>query len=256
MLQQHRQEQILDLLRSQGSATGTELAQKLQVSAATIRRDLEMLDANGELVRVYGGAVLQDGEAHQNRHEAPFEVVNRFESTSRDVVAKRAAELVTDGSIILLDIGTTTARLAGYLRGRPITVVTNSLAVLDVLRDDSAVQLVLLGGVVRRNYKSMVGALAEEALKQVSVDQVFLSAAAVRRDGSVADDMLVETTQKKMMLNAGQSIILLTPPTKFSASAAFRICSLDDIDVVLTTKGASPEAIEMCQAHCQEVIVA
>lgn len=250
MLQQHRHERILALLRSQGSATGVELAEKLGVSTATIRRDLERLDSNGELRRVYGGAVLQE------THEAPFEVVDRFRSSSRDAVAHRAAELVADHSIIMLDIGTTSARLASYLKGRPITVITNSLAVLDVLRDDPAVQLVLLGGVVRRNYKSMVGALTEEALKQISVDQVFLSAAAVRPDGSVADDMLIETTQKKAMINSGQSVILLTPPTKFSASAAFRICTLDDIDIVVTTNEASGDALDLCRAHCGQVIVA
>ncbi|MEK8174926.1 hypothetical protein NKH77_55270 [Streptomyces sp. M19] len=83
--------------------------------------------------------------------------------------------MVPDQSVVLLDIGTTTPMLARRLRGRDITVITSNLAVFDALRDDEAVRVVLLGGVVRRNYRTLVGSITELALRQVSADILFLS---------------------------------------------------------------------------------
>lgn len=252
MLQSQREAEIKRLLREQKGASGTELADRLGVSVATIRRDLERLDRNGELKRVYGGAVLED-QANEPV-EPPFDVVNDADAANKEAVAARAASLVEDGAVVLLDIGTTTARLAAHLRQRPITVVTNSLAAFDILRDDPVVQLVLLGGVVRRNYKTMVGLLTEEALRQISVDQVFLSPAGVRRDGAVVENMQVEIAQKRAMVHAGQSVVLLAPPKKFPGGGSLRICSLTDIDVVVTTDEISDEARQMCEQSCRRVL--
>lgn len=253
MLQSQRDAEIKRLLREQRGASGQELADRLGVSVATIRRDLERLDRNGELKRVYGGAVLD--ETSRDVIEPPFEVMNDLDAANKETVAACAADLVHDGDVVLLDIGTTAARVAMHLRHRPITVMTNSLAVFDILRDDTVVQLVVLGGVVRRNYKTLVGSLTEEALRQVSADKVFLSPAGIRRDGAVVENMLVEIAQKRAMVTAGQSIVLLAPPKKFPGGGSLRICALSDVDVVVTTAAISDEARELCERSCREVIV-
>lgn len=252
MLQSQREAEIKRLLRAQNGASGAELADRLGVSVATIRRDLERLDRNGELRRVYGGAVLEEKSA--DPVEPPFEIVSDVDAENKEAVAARAAALVQDGEVVVLDIGTTTARVAHHLRQRPITVITNSLAVFDILRDDPVVQLVLLGGVVRRNYKTLVGLLTEEALRQVSADKVFLSPAGIRRDGAVVENMEVEVAQKRAMVSAGQSVILLAPPKKFPGGGSLRICALSDVDVVISTDGISDEARELCELAGREVI--
>ncbi|HVX46892.1 MAG TPA: DeoR/GlpR family DNA-binding transcription regulator [Mycobacteriales bacterium] len=252
MLQSQREAEIKRLLREQKGASGTELADRLGVSVATIRRDLQRLDRNGELRRVYGGAVLDEQPA--DPVEPPFEIVSDVDADNKEAVAATAAALVQDGEVVVLDIGTTTARVARRLRERSITVITNSLAVFDILRDDPVVRLVLLGGVVRRNYKTLVGLLTQEALRQVSADKVFLSPAGIRRDGAVVENMEVEVAQKRAMVGAGQSVVLLAPPKKFPGGGSLRICGLNDIDIVVSTDAISDEAREMCEQAGRDVI--
>ncbi len=228
MLPTERDQVIVRLLRTSGVASATDLAARLGVSHATIRRDLQRLDRHGELRRVYGGAVLDQPA------EMPFAVRQTVGLEVKTAVAALAAGLVADGEVVLLDIGTTTMELARLLRGRDVTVVTNSLAVYDVLRDDPQVQLVLLGWMVRRNYRSLVGTLTEAALAEVSVDRLFLSCTGVRSDGSVVDNMMVEVPAKRAMVRTAESVVLLAPARKFPGTGSLRICSLVDVHVIVT----------------------
>ncbi len=234
-----------------------ELAAALSVSESTIRRDLEVLDRNGELTRTYGGAVLRPRatvEADGQSEEGPFDDTADAEHKRR--IARAAAGLVPDGSVIICDIGTTTPRLASMLRGRDITVLTSNLAVFDVLRDDDAVRVVLLGGVVRRNYRSLVGSLAQSALSQVSADLAFLSCTGVRPNGHVVDNMAVEAPIKQAMIAAASRVVLLAPEAKFPGTGALRVTSLADVDVLITTPGAPEPTLALCRDAGGEVILA
>ena len=256
MILRERQDRILRALRSEGAASVRDLAEALEVSESTIRRDLLVLDRDGELMRTYGGAVLRPRstvEEHgQTREEGSFQA--DVDTEAKRAIARAAAQQVVDGSVVLLDIGTTTPHLARELAGRDITVITSSLAVFDVLRDDEAVRLVMLGGVVRRNYRSLVGSLAEQALTQVSADVVFLSCTGVRATGAVVDNMAVEAPIKQSMIRASDRVVLLATAAKFPGSGALRLCSLADVDVVVTTSSAPAETLERCRSAGGEVI--
>ncbi|WP_348786722.1 DeoR/GlpR family DNA-binding transcription regulator [Leifsonia sp. NPDC080035] len=257
MILRERQNRIMTALRTDGAASVRDLAAALAVSESTIRRDLEILDRNGELTRTYGGAVLTPGATVED-HGATAEE-GAFDD-ARDVdlkwrMATAAAAMVTDGSVIILDIGTTTPLVARLLRGRDITVITSNLAVFDELRDDEAVRLVLLGGVVRRNYRTLVGSLAELALSQVSADIVFLSCTGVRSNGHVVDNMAVEAPIKQSMIAASDRVVLLASEAKFPGSGALRLCSLTDVDALVTTSGAPDETLALCRNAGGEVTV-
>ncbi|WP_020573888.1 DeoR/GlpR family DNA-binding transcription regulator [Actinopolymorpha alba] len=252
MLQRERDRRIVRALRAQGTVSAMELATQLGVSTATIRRDLERLDRNGELKRVYGGAMLLD----ESGEEPPFAVSHDKESLAKEAVAARAAaDLVEDDDVLLLDIGTTTSRLARHLHGRRVTVITSNIAVFDELRDDPEVQLILLGGMLRRNYRSLVGSLAEAALQQVSADRVFLSCTGIRRDGQVVDDMMVEASTKRSMIAAAESVVLLAQPHKFPGKGSLKICSLTEIDVLITTPDADKETVDICRQAGGKVLI-
>lgn len=250
MLQRERDDLIVRALRLKGTASAAELAQRLGVSTATIRRDLQRLDQSGELRRVHGGAVID------NHVEAPFAVSHDTDAEAKDRIAARAAELVHDGEVLLLDIGTTTLRLARHLHGREITVITSNLAVFDELRSDTAIQLVMLGGMVRRNYQSLVGSLTEEALRQLSVDRLFLSCTGVRPAGYVVDNMMVEAPAKRAMVAAAQAVTLLASPKKFPGTGSLRICRLADLDTIITTKDADRKTLTACRAAGGKVMTA
>jgi DeoR/GlpR family transcriptional regulator of sugar metabolism len=258
MILRERQDRIVTALRSNGSASVKQLAEELDVSEATIRRDLQLLDANGELSRTWGGAVLRPGltvpaEGDDAELEGPFAQYADFDNKSR--IARAAADLVTDDSVIILDIGTVTPLIAKHLHGRNITVITSNLAVFDELRDDEAVRLILLGGVVRRNYRTLVGSLTELGLAQISADMLFLSCTGVRPSGHVVDNMAVEAPIKQSMIAGADKVVLLASEVKFPGTGALRLCSLSDVDVLITTEGAPEETLKHCREAGGEVTI-
>ncbi|GAA3203236.1 DeoR/GlpR family DNA-binding transcription regulator [Nonomuraea helvata] len=259
MLQRLRHAEIMRRVRLSGATSVRDLASQLGVSPSTIRRDLEVLDRDGTLRRVRGGALLLDDGASVDTDtdtDRPFAEVAAVDEQDKEAVAARAAELVSDGEVVLLDIGTTTMRLARRLRGRRVTVVTSSLAVLDVLRSDSEVELLLLGGMVRRPYHSLVGVLTEAALSQVVADRVFLGVSGVRPDGQLVDTTLAEVPLKRAMIAAAGQVVLLVDRHKFPGTGALRVCGPDDIDVIVTNQGADEATLRNCATAGAEVLLA
>lgn len=249
-----RQRSIVRRVQSRGTASTEELAGLCGVSIATVRRDLIELESLGALRRVHGGAVPAD--------VADFDTVRGFaevaatDADDKTEVARRAAEMVADGDLVVLDIGTTTMLLAKELRGRPVTVVTASLAVLDVLRGDDAVDLILLGGMVRRMYHSLVGSLTEDGLRQVHGSHVFLGASGVRADGTVLDTRMVEVPVKRALLRAADTSVLLVDRHKFPGAGTLRVCDAGAVDVVLTNARADPATLDVCREAGTEVVLA
>src|SRR5882757_8388592 len=155
-----RHGEIIRLVRSSGVVSVEALAANLGVSRSTIRRDLQYLDADGMLRRVRGGAgSVPDDDP------VPFREVAEVGADDKERVAHRAAELVADGEVVLIDIGTNTARLDRILRGRRITVITSSLAVVDELRDDPAIFLLISRGILRRHFFALFVLLTFHSLR-------------------------------------------------------------------------------------------
>jgi DeoR/GlpR family transcriptional regulator of sugar metabolism len=199
----------------------------------TVRRDLHALAEEGRLERVRGGAV-------QPPAEPPFDetVVERFPAKNRIGVA--AAALVQDGQTVMIDIGTTTLQAARHLRGRKITVITTSLAVYEELVADPDIDLILPGGQVRRNYRSMVGVLAEGSLRQLRADVLFLGTSAVDAELGVWDSTMVEVPIKRAMIAAAARVALLADAEKFAMTSRVRVCDADAIDVLVTDADPPP----------------
>ena len=232
MLPGRRHELILRAVRSEGSATISGLADSLGVSIATVRRDLVMLDEEGLLKRVYGGA------ASVEDRDEPFADVAAVRADEKDAIARRCAELIKDGETVLLDIGTTAHRVARQLRGRTLTVITSSLAVVEELEDEEAIQLVLLGGVLRRDYRSLIGFLTEDNLRQVHADRLFLGTSGVRPDGQVMDTTVVEVPVKRAMIAASDHVVLVADVGKFPGTGMSRVCGPQELDTVVTNATA------------------
>lgn len=255
-------------MQSDGSASVRSLALELGVSESTIRRDLQSLDADGELQRTYGGAlspaahsaavVSPRGASPQDDEvdESPFAVERDHHLDLKERVAAQAVRLVEDGDVVILDIGTTTPLVARGLRGRDVTVITSNVAVLDELRDDDAARVVVLGGVLRRNYQTLVGSLTEAALRQVNADLVFLSCTGVKPNGRVVDNMAVETPIKQAMVEASERVVLLATEAKFPGQGSFRLCSLADVAVLVTTTGSPASTTQLCRDAGGKVITA
>lgn len=249
MLTATRQAKILDSLRTDGEVSVERLAGRFGVSASTIRRDLNTLSADGLLRRVRGG-----GNVEPDR--VPFSDVERVRSAEKELVAARAASLVEDGDVVLIDIGTTTALLARHLRGRRLTVVTASLAVIDQLRDDDDVELIVLGGAVRKNYHSMVGVLTEQALAQIRASVCFLGTSGIRPDGTVADTTGMEVPVKKAMIESSNRVVVLADSSKFPGIGLLNVCGPDRYSTVVTNDDADPSTLDVLRSAGVEVLTA
>lgn len=232
VLPKQRQDQIVRALRTDGAGGVRVLAERLGVSEATIRRDLVQLHDQGRLTRVYGGALAVDGQ------DEPFADVSAVHAAEKDAIARSAADLVSDGQSVLLDIGTTALRLAHHLHGRPLTVVTSNLAVLEELQHDEAIELVVLGGFVRRQYRSLVGYLTEECLRQVHVDWLFLGTSGIRPDGRVMDSTMIEVPVKRAMIRAADRVALIADATKFPGHGIAKVCEPGELSFLVTEPAA------------------
>jgi DeoR/GlpR family transcriptional regulator of sugar metabolism len=231
-----RRELILDEVRTNRAVQVSALAQRFGVSEITVRRDLSHLARAGKVTRVHGGAV-QDGA------EPPFTTTMTRRSPAKQRIGRAAARLVPEGGTVMIDIGTTALELARALRGREVTVVTSNLAVLEELLPERGVELVVLGGVVRRNYRSLVGSLAEDSLRQLAADVAFLGASGVRlRDLSVMDTTTSEVPIKRGMMAAADSSVLLVDEHKFSSGGVVRVCGVEAFAAVVTD--ADPSSAE------------
>ena len=248
MLSERRHGLILRTLRTNGSATIGALSEQLGVSSATIRRDLVQLGEEGLLKRVYGGA------APVEDRDDPFVDVATVRVAEKDAIAVRCAELVKDGETVLLDIGTTAHRIARQLRGRSLTVITSSLAVFEELKDEESIQLVLLGGVLRRDYRSLVGFLTEDNLRQVHADRLFLGTSGVRPGGQVMDTTVVEVPVKRAMIAASDHVVLAADLAKFPGSGMARVCGPQELSTVVTNAPADDKTRAALREAGAEVI--
>ncbi|MES9616884.1 DeoR/GlpR family DNA-binding transcription regulator [Streptomyces tuirus] len=229
MLAERRHQLILRALRAGGPAAVTDLSGQLGVSPATIRRDLVKLEEDGLLTRVHGGAVVEEGDQ-------PFAEVAEVRVNEKDAIAARAAAMIKDGESVLLDIGTTAYRLARQLHGRRLTVITSNLVVYEELADDEGIELVLLGGMVRREYRSLVGFLTEDNLRQLHADWLFLGTSGVRPGGQVMDTTVVEVPVKRAMIKAGGKVVLLADAAKFPGNGMAKVCGPEELDAVVTNE--------------------
>ncbi|MFD0308641.1 DeoR/GlpR family DNA-binding transcription regulator [Streptomyces sp. NPDC127119] len=246
-----RQQEILRLARDGGRVDVVSLAEEFQVTAETIRRDLKALDRAGLLRRVHGGA-LPAGRLDFEPDLAERETTAADE---KDRIAKAAlAELPEEGTMIL-DAGTTVARLAGALPlEASLTVVTHSLPIAARLADHPGVQLHLIGGRVRHRTRAAVDAWALRAYGEIRADVVFLAANGFSAEHGLTTPDLAEAAVKRAALAAARRVVLLADSAKHGQEHFARFGGLDEVDLLITDSGLSPEDATAIERGGTEVV--
>lgn len=254
MLSEDRQLRIIAHVRERGFVTVSELCELYGVSEATIRRDLDSLAEDGQVRRLRGGAGDIKGTVRPEPDLRSFAEVAASASKAKQAIAQRAAALVEDGDVIALDAGTTVASMCAHLFHRSLTVATASLPVVEALGGAPAVDLIVIGGVLRPSYRSMVGHLAESMIGQLRFDKVFLGTAGVTGSGGVMDSTPSEVPMKRAMLAAGRESYLLADSEKFPGEGFLRVCGLGEFDAVVTDH--EPADLQLPEGVDVEVLVA
>lgn len=225
MLVEERRNRLLELVRVRGFAALPDLADALQVSESTVRRDLDYLEETGTAKRTHGG-VFYTGSSPKLPH---FDERQPAQWDKKRLIAARAAELIENGDTVLLDGGTTTYEVARLLVGRPLQVVTNSLPVANLFASSSGTDLVLLGGYVYPRTGVALGPYANDMLSRLNVRKTVMSVAAVNIRGYFNSNLLLVETERSMM-KAAEDVIVVADSTKFGHQSLAHLCPLNAVN--------------------------
>ncbi|HEY3365724.1 MAG TPA: DeoR/GlpR family DNA-binding transcription regulator [Symbiobacteriaceae bacterium] len=226
-----RRDQIIEWLKRDGQVQVRDLVEHFGVSEMTVRRDLEHLADEGQLVRTYGGALPTSLVSR----ELPYADRAAAHPAEKDRIAQRAAELVRDGDMVLLDAGSTMAALARALRGRKdLTVVTMDLKVALELCDEPGIRVLVTGGTAQPAGYYLHGPLAEQTLRSLTVDLAFLGTSSMDVDYGLTTPTLDRVPLKQAMLRAARRCVLVADASKFGRRSAFYICPLSAFSNIVT----------------------
>lgn len=232
-----RREQILQLLAQEGESNIDQLATRFGVSGMTIRRDLATLSQRGQIVRTHGGA------ASSSRVSFEFRFLERTQhhAAEKARIAALAAQHIRSGQSVLLDSGTTTLAIARELpKFRDITVVTTSLPVASQLFGLDNVQVLLLGGVLRKERPDLSGAITDANLAQISADIAFLGADAIGQDGWLYNDSSHVVGMLQRMAEAAREVYAVADHSKLQRRSLMRVAHLRQWQGLLTDEQLDP----------------
>ena len=252
MLAQERQREILNRVLAGGSVRVAQLARELNVTEETIRRDLERLDQEGRLIRIHGGALPPE----KDRRDLPFVVRETVNLNAKRSIALCAVRHVADGDVIALDASSTAREMARLIPDIPLTVITNSIAVVAELVDRIRVRVISTGGVLDAPSLSYIGPLAEQALSRFHIRKLFLSCQGVDFERGLSVTADEHAGIKHRMMELAETTILLVDQSKFGVRAVEFFGPLADIDMVITDAGINLETKEKLEAHGLAVEVA
>lgn len=225
---EERRNQLLEIVRRQGFASLPDLADRLQVSESTVRRDLAHLERDGLARRTHGGAFY----AGPSPHLSHFRSRQSAEWSKKRAIAHAAEQLVADRDTLLLDGGTTTYELARLLTGKPLQIVTNSLPVANLFSSRPEVELIVIGGYLHSTSGVLLGEYAEQMLASLRVPTAVISAAGVSETGLYNSNHMTASTQQAM-IRAADEVILVADSTKFGRQSIAQVCELKEIDRVV-----------------------
>jgi DeoR family transcriptional regulator, fructose operon transcriptional repressor len=246
-----RRNRLLELVRQRGFATLPDLAEELQVSESTIRRDLDVLEENGSAKRTYGGA-FYTGPSPQLPH---FDRRQATQLEQKRQIALTAATLIDEGDTILLDGGSTTYELARLLVDRALQVVTNSLPVANLFTASDRADLVLVGGYVHTRTGVCLGPYANAMVADLNVRRAVLSVSGVTEKGYYNGNLLLVETEQAMMA-AADEVIVVADSSKFGHASLALLCGLSDVGTLVVDPGIAEPWRERLTAAGVRLIIA
>ncbi len=244
-----RQDQILNLLTTNDYLTVEELSKALGVSKVTIRSYLSSMEQKGLLFRTHGGAMIPE---RKSIIRSISNTIREF-SKEKENIARAAAQLIADENVVLTDSGSTCLHLATFLKGKHCTLVSNSLLLIDALKDEESIDIVSLGGTLKRSVMGMTGPMAISDVSKIHADILFLGATGYTNSGLFSSN-LAEAELKQCMLEASDKICFLADYSKYGTKALAHISSWDNIDIFITDKIA-PELKDSLEQKGVEIII-
>ncbi len=248
-----RQSRIIDLLENSDFLTVKDLSEMLHISEVTIRRDLGALQSQGRINRRHGGAfAATDGNPAADATSAA--VASR---SPAERIAARAASLVEPGNVVLLSAGPISELMAETLgESAALTVITNSVAVFDILRTSTAVHLVATGGEFRHGQNTLIGPLAEASIREIRVDKLFLEPAGIATNHQMFHSSYADVPMIQAMIRAAREIIVMAESSTFGNDGTMPIAPLHIAKIVVSDEPVTDSIVREVENEGVQIVVA
>jgi DeoR/GlpR family transcriptional regulator of sugar metabolism len=252
MLTQERRDAILNALVTSSQARVGGLAAALEVSATTIRRDLRYLAGQGLIEKVRGGAILP----RRLSREPHFVAARRMNSGAKTAIARAAVRFVQERTTIALSAGTTTWLIALHMPDfRELRFVTNSMNVALALENGGWDSIIVPGGQFRTPSDALVGPLAEQTLRRLNTDLLFIGAHSVDAAAGLTAPNVSEAETNRVLIANARQVIAVADSSKLGRVALASFAALEDLDVLITDSGAAPDILDQIDAVVPKLVV-
>jgi DeoR/GlpR family transcriptional regulator of sugar metabolism len=225
MLNERRKE-ILKLINRDEHISGTELADLLKVSSVTIRKDLNILESEGLLKRIHGGAIINEDEDIDNRLAINYEKKLR--------IAKKVASLVDKGETVLIESGSVNALLARELVKKGVTIITTNIYIARQFRKEGPARVILLGGLYQHESESLVGKITKACIDQINYDKAFIGIDGYSSGTGFTNSDLLRAEISTYIIKNSSDAYIVSDSSKFGRIELTSICDLSDINHIAT----------------------
>jgi len=247
-----RHQHILKKLKKEGSVNVIDLCNELNVSSVTIRKDLKLLEDKNLLYRTHGGGTL----SNPYTGDRPVNEKEKIRSGEKLSIGEAAASLIEPNDCILIASGTTVLSLAKNIRPNGnLTVITAALNVAQELIKHDGIEVIQLGGLLRKTSSSVTGSYAERILQDFSCSKLFLGVDGIDLEFGLTTTNMMEAQLNKKMIEASQKTIVLADSTKFGKRGFGRICKLENIEQVITDSHVSEHMVDTLRGMGIEVTI-
>ena len=228
------------------------LAEMLEVTKETIRRDLDRLETEGKLTRTHGGALSLEVPSS----ELSFTARDHLNVEEKRAIAREAVGLIRGGDSILLDASSSALQLSRHLPAIPLTVITNALEVVAELQGRDHITVLLTGGRLDSRSLSTVGPLADIGIRQYHVNKMFFSCRGIDPERGLSEASDEHARLKRVMLELADTTILLADHTKFGLRSTFYFAEMSEVDILVTDSAVDSSILSTCRERGPEIIVA
>ena len=236
-----RRSRILQIAESAGFVSLQRLVSELGASESTVRRDLDVLDAAGQIQRTRGGAACMVDSLPD------FDARRSVAIAQKQQIARRVVQMISEGETVLLDGGTTTLEVARLLTGKSLQIVTNSLPIANLLMNRPEIELIFIGGYVYPRTGVALGEQAVLALRRLHVNRLVMGTGGITEEGLFNSNALLVDTERQM-IEAADRVTLVADSSKFGQRALSHLCSLEVVDELVTDDGISREWQQVLEA--------
>jgi DeoR family transcriptional regulator of aga operon len=248
-----RRVRILEILENDGQVKVNDLGKLFNVSEVTVRNDLDKLEEKGLLVRTRGGGI----KTHKVRFDYQLNKESTHHLKEKQLIGKKALELIKEDDIILLDSGTTTLEIARNLAEmKNLTIITSALNIASQFINNESIKVVMLGGNLKNSTLSFIGPITEDSLKNLYCDKAFIGVNGIDSKYGISAIDIDDAHLNKIMMDISEAVIVVTDSSKFLKRSFSKIAPITSIDIVLTDSNVPAEEVKNLQNSGVKVIIA